>query len=359
MMAKPVKTIINILLIVVLLFVALNVFLFSFGKRIVCSQIEKSFGIETKIKFFSITPPFVVHIHGLDAGELLKADRISLYPNILGLLGGKVLLNKVTAINPSLVLIQSDQGKLNLPVSKQKGNPAKIYLLSLYVKNAKVTFIDRKVKAEGFKTLINNLDIHASKALFPPSSLRINFKSTARFIRPEGDTLGSISFSGWVDFSRKDMDAKLELADLDVTYFSAYYGDFISNKKLLSAKLNATTYFNAKNNDLKTLTKFRLSDLTYSKEEKDPLGVPCLGLSKKALDLFTDANGNLNLEFEFNTRFDKPEMTISELQNIILKSTVKNIASQDPQDLLEKITDNIESFKKFGKELEDIFKNKE
>ncbi|MDD5166962.1 MAG: hypothetical protein PHQ57_06210, partial [Candidatus Omnitrophica bacterium] len=90
-----------------------------------------------------------------------------------------------------------------------------------------------------------------------------------------------------------------------------------------------------------------------------PEGETRLDLFKSTLDFFTDKEGNLNLEFEINTRLDKPAITRAELHKIILNAAKRNLSNQSPQELYEKVSDTVKQFKKFGKELKDIFKNKE
>jgi hypothetical protein len=154
------------------------------------------------------------------------------------------------------------------------------------------------------------------------------------------------------------MDMDLKLDGLDVTYFSPYYGNFISNKKLLSANLDLKTKFKSKDNNLDILTNFRLSRLNYAQQLQQEGELPELDLTRNALDLFTDAKGNLILDFDINTKMDNPNVSIEQLKRIILKAAAKNLANQSPEDLIKKVNDNIEQFKAFGKSLEGIFKGK-
>ncbi len=356
---KKVKIAVKIVLFFALLFIVLNIAVKFFAKRAIAGKIGEGLGVKVSLGNLSITPPLSVNLYDIKAGDLFKAKRISARPSILGLLAGKIVLSKVSVISPDITVTQSADGKLSIPQPKgKKGKAPAVYITGFILRDGKITFIDKKVRPDGFKVLIGGLNIDISKVVFPPYSLKTYFDIAAQFNKPENGALGRASFSGWIDLGAKNMDARLSVENLDITYFSPYYGNFISSRKLLSAELNSTTDFEARDNDLKTATKFNLSRLVYAQEEPDLLGVPSLSLSKKALDLFTDSEGNLKLEFEFDTKLDNPTVTITQLENIILKSTVKNIASQDPAEFIKKVTDNLDSFKEFGKELEGIFKGK-
>jgi hypothetical protein len=194
--------------------------------------------------------------------------------------------------------------------------------------------------------------------VLPITSLKTNFKFSADLLKSDETKIGDILFSGWIDFVLKNMEAKLNLRDLDITYFAPYYGNFLSRKNLLSAKLNTQTTFKSRDNNLDTLTEFKLSNMVYAAEEGESAEITSLNLTKNALDFFTDPAGNLILEFKVNTKLDNPSLSIDDLKKIILQAAVKNIARQNPEEIIKKISGNIEQFKDFGKEMKRIFKDK-
>jgi Domain of Unknown Function (DUF748) len=191
-----------------------------------------------------------------------------------------------------------------------------------------------------------------AKVSLPVTSLATDFNLSAQLTNPAGKVFGGIVFSGWLDYLAKDMDAKLEVKDLDVTNFSPYYGNFISNKKLLSAKLNLGSTFKAKSNALNIVTDLNLSNLVYEEAEGQQMD---LDLAKNALDIFTDTDGNLHLVFNIDTKLDNPALSQDKLKKIILKAAMKNLSSQSPQQIVDKVSSVIEKFKGYGKELKDIF----
>ncbi len=339
-------------------FIFANIVVAVFAKRIMVQQIEQNLKTRVSLDKISVSLPFSLNLINLEIGDLLKVERLSISANILGFLAGKIVLNRVTLINPVINLRLGRDGNLNLPKPEQKGKPPEIYLISLVVRNARLIFTDNKISPSGYQVILGKINADISKVMFPPTSLKANFKLSADVLNTSGNKLGGIMFSGWVDFGPKDMDGILNVKDLDLIYFSPYYGNFISNKKLLSARLNINTSLKSKNNNLDVTTKFRLTDLAYAKEEQVEGELPELNLTKNTLDLFTDNNGNLNLDFSINTKLDKPGVSVEQLKKMILKAAVKNLSSQSPETLIKKVSDNIEQFKEFGKALKGIFKDK-
>ncbi|MFA5287630.1 MAG: DUF748 domain-containing protein [Candidatus Omnitrophota bacterium] len=357
-MKKINKIIIWVIAVMAGIFIILNLIVPSFARKIIVEQIEENFKLKTSLSGVNITPPFSINLIDLKIGDLFQADRVSVSPNILGFFAGKIVLSGVALINPVIRVEQSKEGKFNIPQLEQKAKQPPVYITGLALRNGKVIFNDKKASPEGFVIILSRINADISKVILPPTSLKTNFKVSGDFLRPDNKKIGSINFFGWLDFGPKNMDGTLEIKNLDITYFSPYYGSFISSKKLLSAKLNTKTTFKSQNNNLDTLTNLKLSNLVYAKYVEDVLDVPSLSLARNALDFFTDTKGNLDLEFDISTKLDNPSISIEQLEKVILKAAVRNLANQNPEDLIKKINDNIEQFKGFGKGLEKIFKNK-
>lgn len=342
------KIAIWILLILFAVFIACSIVIALYGKRIVVNLMEQNLKMKAGLGGISLGLPFTLNLTNLEIGNLLKADTIS------------VSLNRLTLINPVINLEQSQDGTLNLPQFKQKDKVVPVFVTGLAIKNGELIFTDKKVSPEGYRIIVGKINAYISKVMLPPTSLNTKFRLSATLMDSDARVLGSADTSGWIDFGPKNMDATLDIKDLDITYFHPYYGNFISNKKLLSAKLNLTSILKAENNDLIITSEFKLSDLVYAKEEPaKEAELPKFDLVKNTLDLFTDREGNLNLDFNINTRLDSPGINISELKKVILNAAIKNLSNQPPEALIEKVTNTLEQFKDFGKELKNIFKKKE
>lgn len=353
------------------IFIALSVTVALFGKKILVGQIEKRLNIKLSFESISFSLPLSVKVTKLEAGDILKADLISISPSLTGLFSGKIVLNNLSMLNPQITLIQKEDGSLNIPQpesetrgavdssigpeSKKPKAPAFVPV-SLKIENGRFTFIDKKVLPEGFQVIADKMNIDIQKSHIP-LSLNTKFNIIAVLIDPKERPLGEAHFNGWVDFGSKDMDGALEIKNLDVLYFKPYYGDFLSKRKLVSARLNLRSQFNAEDNDLTVASNLRLFGLAYGQggaviEEN----IPSFDLASNALDLFTDKQGNLDLEFSLKTELDNPKISAEELKKTVLEAAMRNLSNQPPQDLIEKITDKIKQFKEFGEGLEGIFK---
>jgi len=356
---KKINKIVRFLLVVFLvIFVSCSIAISLFGKNFVVSQAEKNLKMKMSLGSIGLRLPFSVVLKGLELEGLFKAQEISFYPNILGLLGGKIVLSGVTLVRPVINIEQSKSGVLNVPVfektGKQKQPP--VLLTGLAVKDGRFIFTDKKIAPEGYKVIADKINVSFSKVMFPPASLNTRFKMDFSFVDTQDKALGDVDFSGWIDFGSKDMDASLKIGNVDLTYFTPYYGDFISKKKLLSLKLNSLSFFKAERNNLKVSSNFKLSDLAYAEEEQQE--GESLDIFGNTLAVFADKNGNLDLNFEINTKLDTPKVTLEDLKGIILAAAIRNLSNRSPSEIADKVGRDIKQFRDFGEGLRDIFKKK-
>ncbi len=351
------KVIIWIFAVLLVIFIAANILIGVYAPRIVEQQIQQNLNLKTSLRKISLSPLFTITLDGLELGNLASIKKISFSPNLIALLFGKVVIHGLNIVEPVINLELLEDGKLNLPVLAQQGNPPAVYLTSLRVENGKIIFTDRKISAVGFQVIVNKLNVKVSKVTLPITSLAADFKISAELVNSGGKAFGNITFGGWLDYLAKDMDAKLELKDLDVANFAPYYGNLISNKKINSAMLNSNSTFKSNNNDLEILTDLNLSRIVYEKtpESEPAQEQPVFDLVNSTLDLFTDASGRLALQFKINTLMDKPALSREKIMNIILKAAMKNLSHQSPQQIADKVSQVIEKYKDIGKELKNIF----
>jgi len=353
---KKFKWVIILLAFFLVIFIVVNILFAIFARQIVIDQIQDNLKLPAKLASISLSLPLCVNLSGLEVGSLAKVKKLSVSINPLGFLAKKVVISNLSMLEPQIFLTQGADGSMNLPVLKQGGSPPPVYLTGVHIKNGRVIFTDKKVSSSGNRIIIEKIDLDASKDMLPVTSLNVRFDFSADFTDAGNNHSGNVSAGGWVDFGPKNMDAKIQVKDLEITQFAPYYGNFISNKKISSGKLNLSSILKAKNNQLEIANSFRLSGLVYAQQAQEGLGeLSGLDMVKNTLDLFTDKSGNLDLDFTINTRLDNPVLDANKVKGIILKAAMKNLANQSPDELADKVIDTMEKIKKFSKGLKEIF----
>ncbi|MDD2703330.1 MAG: DUF748 domain-containing protein, partial [Candidatus Omnitrophica bacterium] len=164
---------------------------------------------------------------------------------------------------------------------------------------------------------------------------------------------GVLTFSGRMDFVPKDMDGFLQVKDVEIVSFAPYYGKIISDKKLISGKLDFSSDIKAKNNDLTAVCHLELGQLVYAQEvlEGGLAGIP--NVLPGALDFFTDASGKIVLDFSIKTKLDNPVLDPKVLQKTVMDAALKKLSNKPPEKNVENVVDQ---FKKLKDQYKDIFK---
>jgi hypothetical protein len=358
-MKKMQKRITWILLILAALYLLLNAALLAFGKAIIISQIEKN--LKTKVSLEKVTfgLPLSINVDKLNIEGLLKADSISVSPSILGFLAGRIVLSDLKLIQPEITLTKSADGELNLPQFAAKGKQPPFLLVGLKIKDGKFIFVDKKLDPDGYRVVVDKINLNISKVAFPPTSLYANFKASAVLVNGANKPAGQAAASGWIDFGPKNMDGKFELKDVEAAVLAPYYKNIVPGKKLGSAKLNFSADLKAKSNDLLAKCHLEFSNVAYEKEAEEQDKKQTIDIFSEALGIFSDASGKLTFDFSINTKLDNPRLDLINLKGSIAQAAVQNIAGQPSEDVIEKVKETAKKFKELGKGLKDIFKKEE
>lgn len=331
----------------------------AFGRAIIIGQIERNLKLKATIKTVTLGFPLSINISELDIKGLMKADSVFASPSILGFLAGKVVFNELRIINPQIIIIKNSDGKLNIPEFKPKGKQPPILLAALKITSGKLIFIDKKVNPQGHRIAVDNINVNIAKSAFPPTSLYTRFDISAFLEDSSNNPSGTALARGWIDFRPKDMEGKIELKDIDAVSLAPYYRNFIPAENLVSPKLNFTADLKAENNNLAIKCHVEFRKQNPIKENPPDSKEEASGIIPDVLNLFSDASGKITFDFVINTKLDNPRFDLINLKGTIAQTAVQNIASQPPEEVVEKAKEVAKQFKDLGKSLKDIFKKKE
>ncbi|MBU0504019.1 MAG: DUF748 domain-containing protein [Candidatus Omnitrophota bacterium] len=328
-MKRIIKILFWVVGVIIAIFILLSIAVALFAKPIVISQIEQNLKLKTSLDSLSLGFPLSVNIRNLNIRSLAKVEEVSLKPSLLAFLAGKIVLNELRVIKPEITLVMDKSGKFNFSLPENKGKRPPVFLAGLDIRLGKVFFIDRKIDPAGYKITLSGINVKVSKVAFPITSLSANFNVSAML--GENAEKGSVTASGWIDFGPKNMEGRVELKDIEMTYFTPYFQGLqdspLAGFTVSSAKLNASSDLKAVNNNLTAKCRIKVM--------------------------------NLSSEFTFKTKLDKPSIDPNMIKQQVVGAIASNIFEQLPQ----KIAENPEDFKKqmkdLGKSLKEMFLKKE
>jgi len=351
------KTIGKIIIVLLILFLGVSlaayIFINTKGKDLIVAQLDNVLQPQVDIESVKLIFPTTLQMQGIDIEDFLTAEELVIQPSLLTLLTGNIGFSKIAVIEPDITITRASDGSFNvtslLKLPKSGGKAKPVVIGELSVKNGVINFIDRKVESGGFSTKVTDFNMKVRNPLNP------RFKISAEM---QG---GTFRTSGWVNLLRKDMDANLELSNINGAYFSPYFKKFLSGRKLKSADLNSQVSLSAKNNEVEGICQLEISNIAYeeppeeevSQEEKED-SFP----SPAALIFGSEGSlpKNISMDLPIKGTLIPFRIKLVKIAGSVFSEMLKQTISGDPEKLPEKIEDIGEQFKAFGKEIEKVFK---
>ncbi|MDP2905046.1 MAG: DUF748 domain-containing protein, partial [Candidatus Omnitrophota bacterium] len=345
-MAKRVitKIVIGVVIALILLYAGAYIFMLLAGRSMIINGLEGLTRKKVTMGNFAITPLFTLQINKLNIQGMAQIDSVSVTPGISSIIRGGLVLDSVKIIRPEVTFEKSlsvkasgSSGSLNqllsgsniaptvnAPVSTpaqaaQKPGPQVIFT-RLIIKDGKLHFIDHSAGSGGIVINAKNINFDLRNTFTFPFSVITNFKLSARIPWHEGVAEGKVEVSGWIDFTKRDMRATLDIRDIDGVYLYPYYSKFVDLEKarIQSAKLNFTSDIRGENNDVVVKNHLELSDIVRKPRPAEEYQEKAERITDAVLDAFRMLNGGkIDLDFTFRTKMDKPQFGFKLVKNAI------------------------------------------
>jgi hypothetical protein len=209
-------------------------------------------------------------------------------------------------------------------VEPQKAAAPKMKLPRLTVKHFRIkdstfNFTDKSVKGEGTKVTIEDLNVHIENLVFPIEESNIvsfDISGSMPWKAKDKTTKGRISATGWINLFKRDMQAKMEIKDIDAISLYPYYDKWVDLEKarIREAKLNFKSDISGINGDVKAECHLELTDLVFRPREANEKEDKAHRIATVVLGLFNDFGGKVAVDFTFRTRMEKPDFNMESIR---------------------------------------------
>lgn len=313
-----------ILAVVLLLFyISANLFILIKGKKIIIAQISELTNTKTTIDALYILPPVNLLIKELKVGEGLKVNEISASMSLLGLLTGKIGFNSINILSPEIYYeltppLEAPVVPLELVTEKKRPGTPELFIKRLRIRGAKINLIDKVVNKEGLAISLKNVDIKIDNVYTLKSKIMTYFEIEGDIPWNGKDALGKIDATGWVNLTKKDIQAKLRISNIDAVYLYPYYYFWVDLKsaRIEKAKLNFSSDIHGMNNDVNAQCHLELLDIVRRPLGPDESQEKASVITDTVLAMFKAANeGKVVLDFTVKTKLDKFKFNFSNIQN--------------------------------------------
>jgi hypothetical protein len=140
--------------------------------------------------------------------------------------------------------------------------PKRLFIIKhLRIKEGKFAFVDYNISEHGYKVVIEDINLAASRVSFSILPAKTHFAGKAKIFASDQNK-ATVALKGWINLFKKDLDAKLNLTNLDLGIFSPYLSSK-DNPQIKGGILNAEADLKAKNNKLTATASLNLKGFLY------------------------------------------------------------------------------------------------
>ncbi|MCM8798580.1 MAG: DUF748 domain-containing protein [Candidatus Omnitrophica bacterium] len=338
-----------IFLFLILLIVAGYLFLRFKLSSLLAMQLSKSLQRPVSIGSVDLSLPLSFSIKNLvifdsltekKDTKFLSIDRIRFTPALIPFLRGKAVFYSLIIDQPHLKIVRIAGDKFNfsdiLSTSEKKRETKVLPLLVLRLKinKGELNFIDKSLGEPPLSIVLRDINLSIKKLILPLTDVVTDYVLKAKLGEAGIEEEGEVNSSGWLNFTRKDMEAKFSLHNLDYLYLKPYLGKVISGK-INQGIVNLYADIFSQNNDLNLKCKLELDKLIAEENSSQIFGVSL----EKVIETFKDKDGKVIFDFEIKTKFDKPSIDYAKIGEQLWKQIADKLARKAPLFILEKVSE--------------------
>jgi len=320
-MKKLSKLLITAALIFVVVFLALSIFVYSQGKRVVSTKLQAVFSQPVEIGDIRLTLPLTLRIKDLHIGGTLKIKEVSLGLGFINLFNKEINLSRVTLWEPEYVIHRPSeppapaalepmpQSRTDSPqnvrnpkdTASDKAPRPHLFINALIVKSGRVQFVEHVINDVDKAVTFQNVNLKAANVAFPLISTKTIFDFRATLGGDETlPTESLISGQGWVDVVKRDMESKIAIKDLDSKVLITIFGG--EDAFLKNAIVDLTADLDSKNNDMQVNCEVKVNKLAFNSSKADSDSASFEDILLQGLQ---KAGQGIAIDFRFKTKMDE------------------------------------------------------
>lgn len=268
-----------------------------------------------------------VHLHapkGWPAGDTLRADQITIEPDLPDLLKKRIHVRSVVVDGFTLTVLRTESGGLQVvPNLRQSLNtaPASETEVSTFAGQDKLIdhiefthgtfeFYDETVRHPAYKIAVENAHATVDHLHLPALTDPTMVAAKGEIKGPQHT--GTVSFSGWIKIASKDSQTNTELRSVDIVTLDPYLLTKISAKTpVAGGTLDMTVNATVHNEQLHAPGVVTLNHLQLA-ESGDPLDTFLSLPTKAAVAALKKHDDKITLHFDLDGNLRDPKFSLNE-----------------------------------------------
>lgn len=329
------------------------------GKSLLVDKLEQAFGRQVSVGNVKTSLPANVVVRDIEVKDVFKIKEIFLRGGVIDIFRKGLILSEVkidqAIVNvkrsPSEQVKQTDQATpkaIESEAQTSQGNPTtdqspflpSLSIRKLIISNSMISFVDQRTEGQDIKITVKDLSLDLKDLNFPIAQSNITtFTISGRLPWREGDQEGRLSATGWINILKKDMQAELEIMDIDGVYLYPYYANWfdLEKSRISQANLQFKSKLTALDNDLVADCSIELTDVVFRAKKDDESDERIHRIAETVLNIFKTMNkGLISLNFTIRTKLDRPEFGYQHIRSAFEAKVAKGIKAGvvNPQDLV-------------------------
>ncbi|MBI4988164.1 MAG: DUF748 domain-containing protein [Rhodocyclales bacterium] len=290
-----------------------------FGAKALKGKVEQALGPESEIGEIrlGLTAVEIVKLRikapsGWPAPDTLRAERIRIAPDLLGLLSARVNISSIVIEGGYVSALRGADGKLRVVPSllekkedkKESGKGPEVGIGAIELKDGVMEFFDATVRKPAHKIRLEQLQAKITDLHLPDLKARSNLHLDGVLKGVRSD--GKILIDGWMEFASKDSDLRNTLRGVDLIALQPYLlkaSEGGVRKGTLDLDLQSTI----KANHLRAPGTLTLNGLELES------GGTFMGMPRAAVvGLMKDKNDRITVKFTLDGKLDDPNFKLNE-----------------------------------------------
>ncbi|MFC1657851.1 DUF748 domain-containing protein [Candidatus Omnitrophota bacterium] len=331
----------SLLAILIILLSTAYIFVSLKGRVLLTQQLEKALNKRVNIGYLGLKMPLGAEIRDLRIEGLTDIDYIYVSPHLFGLLSGKIILDRLIISGPKFDWViespENKTAKINSQVRdkreilvKAKAAPVSpaaethtlppVIIKYLRIKDGVINLIDRTVPQPGLTISLKDILLDVDNLCLASQSAISNFQLMTKIPWQEGSAEGSIYASGWLNLYKRDMQARIEIENIDGVYLHPYYSQWVDleGARIDKASLNFTSDIQGRDNEVVAQCRLELADIQFKPRPPEQPEQKAEKITTVILGMFRSLNqGKVVLNFTVRTKMDKPEFGVSDINQAV------------------------------------------
>ncbi len=352
------------------LFVALHIFLNLKGKSLLENKLQQSLSRKVSIGQLSTSFPLNIRIQDIDIEGYCRVKEVFLASGIYDIFHRLFKLSLVKIVRPEMAIERTSTGLTNclindsgeceaLPQAKVspapdisknisgqektvalegKRKPLRLAIDRLLISDGIFNFIDGQTAKQKITIKVKNLNLKIENFILGRLVSQItSFSIKADLPWRQDQEEGKVDIEGWLNLKKKDMQAKISIADIDGIAFYPYYDKWVDleNARIEKAKLNFSADVNSLNNDMTVNYRLELTDILFKPRDSTEEERKEEKIAHAVIGIFKGLNqGKMVLEQSFKTKMDSPEFGFDIIRKAFEDKLSERNGGFDPEEVL-------------------------